>query len=190
MASSLIIISGFSCTGKTTLAHKIGKRFSLPVFGRDDFKEALFDSLGYSDRQRSREFGIASYQLLYLVAEKILAAGNSIVIESNFKVNPDTEKLKRLQDKYDCNLIQIHCYAPISVALARFKARSLSGERHPGHVDHLILEEMAENIKKGGYELLELCDRTLRADATDFTRSDEEVEVIFHWLETNLYQND
>ena len=97
MKPSLIIISGFSCTGKSTLAQKIGKHYSLPVFGRDDFKESLFDSLGYSDRDRSKEFGIASYKLLYLTTEKILTGGNSLVVESNFKVHPDTEKLTVLK---------------------------------------------------------------------------------------------
>lgn len=184
MKPSLIIVSGWSCTGKTTLANQIGKRFSLPVFGRDDFKESLFDSLGYSDRQRSKQFGVAGYQLLYSVTDKILAAGHSIVIESNFKVHQDTEKLKNLKNKYQCSLLQIHCYAPISLALARFKARSLSGDRHPGHVDHLILEEMEANWKQGGYEIVDICDRTLRVDATNFAEID--YENIFHWLEDNL----
>lgn len=36
--SLLIIISGFSCTGKTTLAKKIAKRYSLPLISRDEIK--------------------------------------------------------------------------------------------------------------------------------------------------------
>ena len=180
MKHTLIIVSGFSCTGKTTLARKIGDRFSFPVFGRDDFKESLFDSLGYSNRQKSQEFGIASYRLLYLTAERILAAGNSVIIESNFKVNSDTEKLRNLKDKYQCNLIQIYCYASKEIALARFKERSLSGKRHPGHVDHLILEEMANNFDRGGYEIIDICARTLKVDASDFTKVN--YENISRWL--------
>ncbi|MBE9045890.1 AAA family ATPase [Pleurocapsales cyanobacterium LEGE 10410] len=184
MKPSLIIVSGWSCTGKTTLANQIGKRFSLPVFGRDDFKESLFDSLGYGNRQRSKQFGLASYQLLYLATDKILAAGRSVVIESNFKVHQDTERLKNLKDKYHCSLLQIHCYAPIALALARFKARSLSGDRHPGHVDHLISEEMEANWKQGGYEIVDICDRTLRVDATNFAEIN--YEDIYQWLKDNL----
>ena len=175
MKPRLIIISGFSCTGKSTLAKKIAQHYSLPVFGRDDFKEALFDSLGYCDRQLSKEFGIASYKLLYLTTEKILAAGNSLVIESNFQVNPDTEKLKNIKDKYQCSLIQIHCQVPMSLALARFKARSESGERHPGHVDHLILEEMKANLQRGGYKIEDICDRTIDLDTTEFNNIDYQI---------------
>lgn len=169
---NLIIISGYSCTGKTTLAEKIGKHFSIPYIGRDDFKESLFDSLGYSDRAWSKKLGIASYQLLYLMTEKILASGSSIIIESNFKSKTDTEKLKHLKHKYQCRLIQIHCYVLVSLALARFKARAQSGARHPGHVDHLILEEIEFNFRQGGYEILDICDQTLKIDTTNFTRID------------------
>ncbi len=127
MKPTLIIISGFSCTGKTVLAKKIGKRFSLPAIGRDDLKESLYDSLGYSDRKWSKKLGVDSYKLLYLTTEKLLTANSSIIVESNFKVKSDTEKLKILKDKYQCNLLQIHCYIPIPLALARFKQKAQSG---------------------------------------------------------------
>lgn len=165
---TLIIVSGFSCTGKTTLAREIGEKMSLPVFGRDDFKESLFDSLGYSDRQWSKKMGIASYRLLYLAAERILDSGNSVIIESNFKIKPDTEKLKSIKNKHQCYLLQIHCYTEISLALSRFKHRATSKERHPGHVDSSIYDEMEYNFKQGGYEILDTCNATIKVDTTNF----------------------
>ena len=168
---TLIIVSGFSCTGKTTLAREIGKKILLPVFGRDDFKESLFDSLGYSDRQRSIKVGIASYKLLYLVIENILASGNSVIVESNFKINSDTEKLKKIKDKYQCYLLQVHCHVEIPLALSRFQHRVTSGERHPGHVDSSIYNEIEFNLKQGGYEL-DICDATVKVDTTDFSAVD------------------
>lgn len=168
MKPSLIVISGFSCTGKTTLAKKISQYFSLPDLGRDDFKESLYDSLGYSDREWSKKLGISSYQLLYLTAEKILASGNSVIIESNFKSKTDAKKLYELKEKYQCHLLQIYCWVSISLALGRFKQRAQSGARHPGHVDHLIYDEMEFNFKQGGYEILDICDQTLKVDTTNF----------------------
>ena len=172
MRSTLIVVTGFSCTGKTALAQKIGEHFSLPAIGRDDFKESLYSSLGYSDREWSKKLGIASYKLLYLTIEKLLSSDNSLVVESNFKVKPDTQKLQRLKDKYQCCLVQIHCHVEISLALARFKHRAESGERHPGHVDYLIYEEMEHNFKRGDYEIPNICDRTLKVDTTNFEQID------------------
>ena len=174
MKPILILISGFSCTGKTTLAKKISERYPLPLIGRDNIQESLYNSLGYSDRQWSKKLGIASYDLLYLFTEQLLANNKSLVIESNFKSEVDTAKLLNLKNKYQFNLLQIYCYTEITIALQRFKNRAISGTRHPGHVDHLIHEEMELNWKQGGYELLNVCDRTLKIDTTDFNLIDYE----------------
>ena len=181
---ALIIVSGFSCAGKTTLAREIGKKLSLPVFGRDDFKESLFDSLGYCDRLWSKKVGIASYKLLYLVADKTLASGNSVIVESNFKINSDTEKLRNIKDRYQCCLLQIHCHVEISLALSRFKHRARSDERHPGHVDYLNYDEMEFNFKQGGYEILDICNATIKVDTTDFDSID--YDDIFNQIQNYL----
>jgi hypothetical protein len=53
-------------------------------------------------------------------------------------------------------LLQIYCYTSKTIALQRFKHRAISGERHPGHVDHLIYDEMGKNLKQGSYELFKI----------------------------------
>ena len=104
--------------------------------------------------------------------------------ESNFKVKSDTEKLKKLKDKYQCYLLQIHCHIAILLALSRFKNRATSGERHPGHVDRLNYDEMEFNFKQGGYEIFGVCDRTLKVNTTDFEQID--YEAIFEVVQNCL----
>jgi predicted kinase len=184
MKSTLVIVSGFSCTGKTALAKKIGHHFSLPVFGRDDLKESLFDSLGYSHREWSKKLGIASYLLLYLVAAKLLATGHSLVIESNFTREADSKKNKSLREIYHCQIIQVHCYTQPILALARFKQRAEAGERHSGHVDHVIYEEMERNFKRGDYEIFDTGDSTIKVNTTNF--QDINYELIFTEIQSYL----
>ena len=43
---TLVVVTGASCAGKTTLATALGDGLSLPVVHRDVLKEALFDTLG------------------------------------------------------------------------------------------------------------------------------------------------
>ena len=174
MKNLLVIVSGFSCTGKTTLAKKIAERYSLPLISRDDIKESLYNSLGYSDREWSKKLGVASYGLLYLFIEKILATKQNLIVESNFQPEFDESKFLNLKNKYQFNLLQIYCYATAEVIRQRFKARAISGARHPGHVDHLIYEEMESNWNKGGYEILNVCDRTTKIDTTDFNLIDDQ----------------
>ena len=178
------MISGFSCTGKTTLAKKIANRYSLPLIGRDEIKESLYNSLGYSDREWSKKLGIASYDLLYLALEKLLDNKQSLITESNFKSKTDTAKLLKLKSKYQFNLLQIHCYTAVEIALNRFKNRAISEKRHPGHADHLIYEEMETNWRQGGYEILDICDCTIKIDTTDFNSID--YNKIYQSIEANL----
>ena len=170
MASSLIIISGLPCTGKTTLGRKLAQDLSLPLICRDSIKESLFDSLGYSDREWSKKLGIASYDLLYHFIDSLVSKNISLIVESNFKAAFDTEKYRKLQNKYSLKLIQIHCHTKGEVLVKRFKERSESGERHPGHVDHLNYEEFQTTLLKGGYEILDIESTNFQVDTTDFNQ--------------------
>lgn len=169
---TLIIVSGPPCTGKTTLAHKIADQFHLPFVNKDDIKESLFNSLGTKDRAWSKQLGISSYQLLYYFTESILKAGHSLVVESNFRPEYDSEKFRDLITKYSITPFQIQCQTQGDVLFARFKERSESGERHPGHVDYLNYSEFEADILKGSYNPLEIGGEVTYIDTTDFSKID------------------
>jgi dephospho-CoA kinase len=46
----LIIVTGGPGTGKSTFSETLSTHISVPLINRDEYKEVLFDSLGYSDR--------------------------------------------------------------------------------------------------------------------------------------------
>jgi predicted kinase len=168
----LIIISGPPCTGKTTLANKVARKFNLPLMTKDDIKESLFDSLGTRDREWSKLLGISSYRLLYYFMESILKAGHSLIVESNFRDQHDSERLRNLTKKYGFVPFQIQCKTNGDVLFERYKKRSESGKRHPGHVDHLNYAEFKEELLKGSYKPLDLEGEVIYIDTTDYTRID------------------
>lgn len=172
MKKQLIIVSGLSCTGKSTLAKEIGKKFNLPVFSKDKFKESLFDSLGYSDREFSKKLGVAAYKLLYEQIEEMLAAGVSLIVEANFKAEYDSLIFKEIITKHNPHVIQLICRADGDVLFNRFKERSESGERHPGHVDHKNYDEFAPILRSGEYRPLDIPGDILDIDTTDFSKID------------------
>lgn len=170
----VIIVSGPPCTGKTTLARRIAGELRLPLVNKDGIKELLFDSLGWSDREWSRKLGIASYDLLYYFLEAQLQAGRSVVIESNFTPEFATARFLALKERYGFEPFQILCKTEGEALLRRFKERAESGERHPGHVDHLNYEELKQVLLKGHHEKLDIGGEVVEVDTTDFHAIDYE----------------
>jgi len=168
---TMILVSGLSCTGKSTLAEKISEKFSLPYFSKDMFKELLFDKLGYSDREWSKKLGGASYAALYKIAENLLKTGQSFVLESNFKPEIDGQELFNLQKKYPFRAIEILCFADGKILFERFKKRAESGLRHPGHVDHLCYEEQKKVLMTGRAEPMRLGE-LIEVETTDLDKVD------------------
>lgn len=166
----LILITGLSCTGKTTLGRRIAQEFSLPFNSQDSLKELLFDSIGWQG-DCSRSLGRASYALLYHFIELQLQAGQSLVVESNFDPTSSSGPLLRLQEQYGYEPFVIHCFATGDVLFQRFKARLAAGERHPGHRDALLYSVFEAGASlQGVYKSapLDLGGTLLEIDSGDF----------------------
>ncbi len=170
----LILVSGPPCTGKTTLGKRIAKEFRLPFFNKDSIKESLFDSLGIKDREWSKKVGLASYTILYQIIEALLSVKQSLVIDSNFKPEFDTKRFLDLQKKYKFETLQVICKTEGETLFERFKKRSESGERHPGHVDDQNYDEFKEVLLKGKASALAIEGKVFEIDTTDFAKIDYE----------------
>lgn len=171
----LVIISGPPCAGKTALGGWLSAELGLPLLHRDGFKEVLFDSLGWSDLAWSQRLGGASYALLYYALEALLHGNTSLMIESNFDPQLDTPHLRALAARQPFLLLQVRCTATGPVLFERFRQRALSGERHPGHLDHQNIAVYAPIAAQGAgarNDFLDLPGARIDIDTTDFTAVD------------------
>ena len=168
----LIIITGSAGAGKTTIGKWLAEKLRFPFFNKDGIKEVLYDSLGWSDREWSQKLGAASSELIWYVVHAQLQAGRSLIIESNFSPKFTNPQLQLLKDSYELKVVQILCQADKPILYERFKTRAHSGERHPGHVDHLSLEEAQSTLGKNLMYDLEFCDYTFVVDTNDFEKVD------------------
>jgi len=169
----LIIITGLPGTGKTTIARKIANAFNLPLIIRDDIKETIFDAVGWSDREWSKKVGLSSYKLLYYFLDEIMKTGKSLIVETNFATERDSASLQERVVKYNYDPLQIVCQCEGEVLYERFKNRSESEERHPGHGDHLNYAEFKETLLKP-YAPLAVVGEEIIFNTTDLKKLDYE----------------
>jgi len=171
----VVIVTGPPGAGKTVLGRKLSEELRLPFIGKDDIKVILFDTLGWKDRQWSMRLGAASFEILFHVLERQLAAAKSAVVETAFIPQYHTTRFRGLQEAYGFTPVQILCTADDEVLFERFVARIQAGERHPGHADHLTsYDPFAELLRERGYGVLDIGGLLLEVDTTDFDAVDVE----------------
>ncbi|MFA5995698.1 MAG: ATP-binding protein [Patescibacteria group bacterium] len=141
----IILIAGPSATGKTILAKRIAERFEFSVIHKDDIKEILFDVLGCTSIEQSKEYEKASWKTFFYFVEALVSKGMNVVLEGNVQAKYCEEEFVQLQKKYDVNIIQIMCTADSDIIIERFKKRA-ADNRHPGHKDDQVTDEQ---LKKG-----------------------------------------
>lgn len=128
----LVLVTGLSATGKTPLAEALAEQLAFPCFRKDAFKEALFDVLGWSDKDWSDALDDACYELLWRICDTELRAGRSLILESDFQP-AHAPRLHDLSQRYGALALEVHCRTERHVLVERFRERVERGERHPGH---------------------------------------------------------
>jgi hypothetical protein len=150
----------------------LAAHFALPLVTKDTIKEMLFDTLGWRDRAWSKQLGGASMELLYRFAEAQVASRRSCIVEANFHTAFATPVFRHLKARYPFLPIQVNFVADPAVLVARFRQRALSGERHPGHQDHLPPDPRLDQPIPGRMEPLDISGHVIELDTTNFARVD------------------
>ena len=130
MAPLLVVVTGHPATGKTTVAEQLASALGLPAFHKDVIKESLADTVGFTDRASSQRLGHAATVLLYDVADRLLGAGQSVLVESNFPAEHSSAPLRASAERTGARVVQVVLRASQAAMEARFAAR----RRHPVHV--------------------------------------------------------
>ena len=140
MATSLlVVVTGPPAAGKTTVAEGLAVELGAALVTKDGIKETLFDALGTGDREWSRALGRATFEILFARVAAELRAGRPVVAEANF----DASAAAGFAALPAARIVQVHCSAGPAVLLERYRTR----DRHPGHLDDEILDEVRAAIE-------------------------------------------
>lgn len=182
---ALLIVTGHPATGKTTLARALAAELRLPMVSKDMVKEALFETIGWRDRAWSQQVGVMAIAMLYQLCGEYLAAGRSLVVESNFRPDLDTPRMAELLARHPFRPVQLRCVARREVMVARYLARIAAGERHPGHCERPD-EVSAEKVRAlGAIRPLALGGPLITVDTSDPAALDH--GALVGWARTALH---
>jgi predicted kinase len=168
----LIIVSGPPSSGKTTLAKSVAQKFNLPLITKDSLKEILFDTVGWKDRKWSQKIGFASFSIMHYFLDLLMITGQSLIIEGNFKTEFESQHILPRLKKYNYKAVQIMCQCEGKILFERFKQRSESGNRHPGHCDTGNYQELKDSLLIGKYQPLDIESQNIIFDSTDLNNLD------------------
>jgi predicted kinase len=172
MRPTIIIVTGRPAAGKSTFAKWLSQELKFPLVSKDSIREELFDRLGWKDRKWAQELGIASVDMMFYFAQAELEVGHSIIMDNFFYPPVSNPRFQVLKEKYHAESIQIVCDSDRETLFQRFKARADSGDRHPGHGDHDVLEELYVNLADHSSPILEIGGSVIEVNTTDFTKVD------------------
>ena len=144
---------------------------------KDTIKETLFDTLGTGDVAWSQRLGAATYALLFVAADRLLAAGASLVVEANFFRGMEP----RFADLPPHRLVQVHCDAPLETIVARYEGRT--GSRHQGHLDDQRVDALRDRHASGLNGTLDLTGGLIELD-TSAASPEELADDVLHALRT------
>ncbi|RPJ23675.1 MAG: ATP-binding protein [Chloroflexi bacterium] len=168
----IIIVTGRPAAGKSTLAKWLSRELKLPLVSKDGIREELFDRLGWKDRQWAQELGKASVDMMFYFARAELEVGHSIIMDNSFYPPVSNPRFQALKEQYQAESIQIVCDADRETLFKRFRSRAESGNRHPGHGDQDVLEELYVHLADNSSQVLEIGGSVIEVDTTDFAKMD------------------
>lgn len=166
---TLVAISGLPATGKSTLATSLAEQLGWPVFTKDSFKELLFDVAGHEERDfdeaESERLGAQAIALLLTIADALVGAGVSVVLEANFRADLAARQLEPFLARADVR--HVYCTLDLPTIVERYQRRLQQDERHPVHVDTGDPQELVAAIQEKDYGPIRLEIPTLIVDTAD-----------------------
>ncbi len=142
------MVSGLPASGKSTLAHSLGRELGFAVIDKDDFLEELLEPIEKFDaefRSRSSREADKRFEAAASPVENGILVSHWRRPGEQLESGTPTEWL----GKFD-GLIEIACLCSAMTAVQRFKNRN----RHPGHGDGMrneskLLQRFEMDCQKG-----------------------------------------
>lgn len=126
----------------------------------------MFDGLGSSDKAWSLKVSGVAHRIMDDIVKQELAGGHSVIVESNFKKDVDSQRFNDIAKSSGAQCVQILCKADGDVLFSRWNERIANGTRHQGHAESVSLEDIRLDMLNP-YPPLDLPGQLIEIDTTN-----------------------
>ncbi len=130
---TLVVVSGPPGSGKTTLAHEIGRTVGCPAICRDEIKEGMAHATPGFVPEPGDDLTMRTLPVFFDVLELLLTAGVTTVAEAAFQDRIWRPRLTPLLSL--ARLRIVHCTVAPEVAFARIVRRGSGSSVRAAHPD-------------------------------------------------------
>ena len=131
----VIFIMGDIAAGKSTYAKYLSKKYKIPYFLKDTFKELLSDSIGYADRLQNRKLSEGAFNSMLEISERLMEQDISFILESNFR-QEELDAYEKLINRFKYESVILFLQGDIETLHARYIKRIDEGR----HKTHLVVD--------------------------------------------------
>lgn len=150
----LILVTGMPASGKSTLAEQLAAELGVPFFTKDGIKELLFDAEDVDssemDEETSERLGAQAMTVLYDIAQRIIDASGSVLLEANFRAPIARSQIEPFLSQVTVR--QVACQVPMKQIVERFEGRQEADERHPVHAEVDDVDQLVEDLERKHYD--------------------------------------
>jgi predicted kinase len=126
----VLLVSGHLAALKSTLSKKLSIDLNAICLNKDDMKEVLGDTIGFTNREENLKLSKATFQMMLKMMLDILKIDDLVILESNFKVS-EMNQLNALIEEQKIHSSTVFLTGDAKVLYERYVKRQ--PERHPVH---------------------------------------------------------
>jgi predicted kinase len=126
----VLLVSGHLAALKSTLSKKLSIDLNAICLNKDDMKEVLGDTIGFTNREENLKLSKATFQMMLKMMHDILKIDDLVILESNFKVS-EMNQLNALIEEQKIHSSTVFLIGDAEVLYERYVKRQ--PERHPVH---------------------------------------------------------
>ncbi|MCF0108122.1 MAG: hypothetical protein HUJ59_03890 [Bacilli bacterium] len=130
--NKLILVNGDLATGKSHFALILKNRYQIPLYTKDEYKEALADETSCRTIQDSHKLSLLAMEKIINIYKETATKHNDLILEANFH-EEHLNQLLEIANEYGYEILNLNLVGTTTILYDRYMHRLKYEPRHKVH---------------------------------------------------------